>query len=192
MAYHTRMVMKEATECLSRCEAELRTLVGRAARDGQYDAVMTLTQWAQSIAVLIAESTPRPTIPLSGGGPPTPKSRRKYPIFTRTGDALIKVGWSPKSRREYEHRAPLELLRSFAVAAQQIGARGRLFQLESLAKAAHGDASTPGYQLYVVVAWWREAGLVDQHGRKGYSIPKAATFTSEVDRAFTELTPRKN
>lgn len=191
MAYHKNMVMKEATECLGRCEAELRTLVGRAARDGQYEAVMTLTRWAQSIAELVLESTPRPSAP-KAGGPPAPKSRKKYPIFTRTGDALIKVGWSRKSRSEYEHRAPLELLRSFAVAAQQIGARGRLFQLDSLAKAAHGDASTPGYQLYVVVAWWREVGLIDQHGRKGYSIPKTATFTSDVDRAFIELTPRKD
>lgn len=189
------MVMQQAVECLDRFEAELRALVSQAARDGNYNDVLTLTHWAQALTALKAEQSvqtasgaiPRTAVPTS-----PVKARKKYPVFTRTSDALIKIGWAAKSRSEYEHRAPLDLVRKLANAAQQVGARGRLFQLDALARAAHGDAATPGYQLYVVVAWWRDIGLLDQHGRKGYSTGRAATFAADVEQAFTRLTARKD
>jgi hypothetical protein len=188
------MHIKKAIETVSRAEAELRALIAQASQVGDYDAVLRLTRWAQSLAELVVDSgastdrsdgpAPVKTVAIKS------RQRKQYPSFSKAEDALVKTGWSPKSRSEYEHRAPLELVQQLAIAAQQLGSKGRLFQLEALARTAHGDGATPGYQLYVVVAWWRATGLIDQHGRKGYSIPKPATLARDVEVAFGQLESR--
>lgn len=96
-------------------------------------------------------------------------AKRDYPRFERDGDKLIKVGWSKKSREEYEHRAPRAAVLAFA---EHVGAntvKGKTFVIEELLPVhdAAGE-ELPGYQVYLALAWLRQVGVVEKKGRDGY------------------------
>lgn len=173
---------------LAKCESELRDLLAQAANSGDYDAVITLNFWAKAVARL------------RGGGLPSnskavkPEPKRKaasptYPRFERRGDSLVKVGWSKRERAEYEHKAPWTAVAVVADNVQKKGADGRIFQISGLlpCESVDGESHVPDYQVYLVIAWWRELGLIEQHGRQGYSLPKPSDFAKNVERASAEL-----
>ena len=120
-----------------------------------------------------------------------PKSTRTYPVFVRDGETLIKVGWSKKTKKEYEHRVPKRILDLVSAAAGKEGAKGTRFTIEQLLPLVDDadGTETPSYQTYACVAWLREQELFIQHGRQGYSIPTNGDFFSQVRRAWeTTLT----
>lgn len=200
------MTYKTALDALSHCENQLRAELALAAQAGNYAAIGLLSQWAQTIAGLVVDAArvagqPNPTSPVATVTSPTVaaiattsaplrparKTKAAYPRFARTADALVKIGWSKKSKSEYEHKAPLALAAQLSTVAAKVGARGRLFSIDALSNAWAGEDSPPSYQHYVIVAWWRDAGLIDQHGRKGYSIPKPVSFVADATQCIDAL-----
>jgi hypothetical protein len=125
-----------------------------------------------------------------------PKPRKKaspYPKFLREGNALLKLGWSRKSRAEYEHRAPREAVLAVTARVAQVASTTSRFTVEDLGEAhvGAGDAPISSCQVYLCIAWFRRAGLVVQHGRRGYSLPTAAAqFPAKVKAAWAELRER--
>ncbi|WP_242101570.1 hypothetical protein [Lysobacter sp. M2-1] len=112
-----------------------------------------------------------------------------YPRFERHGDNLVKVGWSKREKAEYEHKAPLRAVVMVADAVRKKGVDGRIFQISALLPytGPDGETTVPDYQVYLIVAWWRAIGLLEQHGRKGYSIPKPKDFATNVEHACNDL-----
>jgi hypothetical protein len=119
----------------------------------------------------------------------SPTGRRKpaaeYPRFFRRGNELVKVGWSKKDRREYNHRAAREVVAAVAAAVRQAGARGRLFNGDALLplKDPANGTNIPSYQVYVTLAWLVRLGALKQAGpRTGYTLieskPPEATATA--------------
>jgi len=49
----------------------------------------------------------------------------------------------------------------------------------------------PDYQVYLIFAWFRTIGLVDQHGRQGYSLPKPDSLDADLDAAWTALPTKR-
>ena len=45
----------------------------------------------------------------------------------------------------------------------------------------------PNYQSYVGIAWLKQMGLIEQHGRQGYSIPRLAEFEKSVESVWSKL-----
>jgi hypothetical protein len=128
------------------------------------------------------------------------KARKKrkaspYPKFFREGNALLKLGWSRKGKSEYEHRAPREAVLAIAAQVAEVASRGdsvtaSRFTVEDLGdvRIAQGDEPISGCQIYLCIAWFRRAGLVVQHGRRGYSLPVTpASFPAKVRSAWGEL-----
>jgi len=121
------------------------------------------------------------------------KARTKaspYPKFLREGNALLKLGWSRKGKTEYEHRAPRVAVMTVAERVAEVASRQDRFTVEDLGdvRVAPGDQPISGCQVYLCVAWFRRAGLVVQHGRRGYSLPVApAEFPAKVKAAWGEL-----
>lgn len=184
------MALTKALQVLGRCETDLRVLVTAAADNGDYDAVLRITSWAKQIASM------------SGSAPmvvPSEKAvtnrlkkalvRPIYPRFLRRGDSLIKIGWSKREKSEYEHKAPRQTALLLARATADIGKDGRIFQIDALLPLINpkDKSEIPNYQVYLIVAWWRSAGLLDQHGRQGYSIPNASQLQQAVESAWTKL-----
>src|SRR5262249_9137760 len=106
-----------------------------------------------------------------------------YPKFVRRGDDLVKIGWSKRDRREYQHRAERAGLMPLCEALLNSSKHRRLFTMDLLERQlGKGDNAVPGYPTYLWLAWLRSAELVKQHGRKGYSVAKPATFQKDVER----------
>lgn len=183
--------MTRAGKTLAKCEADLRALVAAAADSGDYDAVLRITSWAKQIS-LMSGSAPGATIekkPASEGNKKAVVTRPMYPRFVRRGDHLVKIGWSKREKSEYVHKAPRQAAFVLARAAAEAGRDGRIFQINALLPLSDPTDGNeiPDYQVYLVIAWWRSAGLLDQHGRQGYSIPNASQLYQAVESAWTKL-----
>ena len=51
-------------------------------------------------------------------------------------------------------------------------------------------SQVPNYQAYVGISLLKQTGLIDQHGRQGYSIPRITEFKNAVE-AIWETIPEK-
>ena len=190
-------------------EAE-RTLVGLANEAGaarDYDLAASLIELARKIKQLgeqfrgaaskVSEAAD-PLDALMKLGPAAEikvpiRSRNKlgqYPRFVREGDNLVKIGWSKSQRAEYEHKSPKRLL---AVLCESLtsanGKRITMNKVLPLKDPVTGSAF-PDYQSYVCLAWLKSAGLVTQHGRQGYSLPKGVELEKSVETLWTNLLAR--
>jgi hypothetical protein len=99
------------------------------------------------------------------------EANQRYPRFERQGDRLAKIAWSKKDRREYEHRAPAELIFQIAEVFEQNTKRGKPFLMDDLLpfKSRSGD-EIPSYQAYLALAWFRSLGLIEARGKDGYAV----------------------
>jgi hypothetical protein len=185
------MALTRAIKILAKCEADLRALVASAANSGDYDAILRITSWAKQIAVMsgTAQSDAPGKRPAFEGAKKTVAARPTYPRFVRRGDQLVKIGWSKREKSEYEHKAPRQTALALARAAAESGKDGRIFQINALLplRDPTDGNDIPDYQVYLVIAWWRSAGILDQHGRQGYSIPDASQIYQAVESAWTKL-----
>jgi hypothetical protein len=190
-------------------EAE-RTLVGLANEAGaarDYDLAASLIELARKIkqlgeqfrgAAMKVPEAPNPPDALVELGTAAQskmpiRSRNKlgqYPRFVREGDSLVKIGWSKSQRAEYEHKSPKRLL---AVLCESLtsanGKRITMNKVLPLKDPVTGSAF-PDYQSYVCLAWLKSAGLVTQHGRQGYSLPKGVELEKSVETLWTNLLAR--
>lgn len=201
---------------LQDCEERLRELVSEAAACGKYDAVVRLTEWARIIAAL-ASGTPLPgseaaihTVAGNGASAAEPnrsvtgsvrrdrgvrkgqrkkKSRRAaYPRFARLKNELVKIGWSKKAKKEYQHKATRQIVDILVERLHQVGATGELFTTEELfplQDESHSDI--PAYQAYLCLAWLRNQNLVEQVGRQGYRLIERAGLKETVAHRWDEL-----
>jgi len=116
------------------------------------------------------------------------KGRKEFPKFERDGDRLVKIGWSKKDRRTYEHRAP----KSVVIAViDQIAAGvkpGRVFTMEQLMPFRDADGQDiPAYQPYLVLKWLQHVGAVKKKGKDGYVAQGGALEGSSIGSAFEIL-----
>ena len=197
--------IEQGKSVLRTTEKQLRELVGEAANEGEYDAVLTLTKWASQLAGLVNGYAPK--TPGRGGAsrawrqknPRQSTAMRKartrkaaatngYPKFVRSGNDLVKIGWSKKSKEEYQHRAPYSALQALAAAMGNVGRDGRVFSTDELLPLHDAEESQfPSYQVYVCIALLKQTGLIDQHGRQGYSTPQSAEFKDAIQSVWRKL-----
>src|SRR5262245_40147841 len=111
------MEAKTIVEALIQCEERLRKLAAQAAAEGDYDVLGRLSSTAHTVSEMARswsgeeftqESVRAKQVP----SPPLARlsAQQKYPCFFRNGNELIKIGWSKKQRREYQHRARRDVL----------------------------------------------------------------------------------
>jgi len=114
-----------------------------------------------------------------------------YPRFLRDAESLIKVAWSKSARREYEHKAPRNVLTLLARTLSNCAEAQGLFTMDAKLPLKTDDGNElPTYQVYVALAWMRETGLVRQHGRRGYSIDPGCNLQIAVVDAWNKLPVR--
>ncbi|HEY3318965.1 MAG TPA: hypothetical protein VGP72_00615 [Planctomycetota bacterium] len=200
--------IERANELLKNAEAGLRDLVGEAAKAGDYEAVRVLTDGAEALASLAARLSTQTTTCASGATPRSAESeraggvvagaaavgkpRRKpplYPKFFRRGDELVKVGYSKRGRREYQHKTPRKVVSLVAAAITKAAVGKRLVAADDfmpVVDPADGN-EIPGYQVYVCLAWMRKEGLIKQDGRQGYTLSKERDLAANVPAAWERL-----
>ena len=188
------MFQNKAVEIFRRCESELRRLLAAAADTGDYDSVLKLTSWAKQLASLTASASgntiaQKASITIGTTNSKRSPKRMEYPRFGRRGDSLVKVGWSKREKKEYEHKALKRAVDVLISTLIRAGANGRIFKADDILPLADTDDGTeiPAYQVYLILAWLRNLGLIDQHGRQGYSITKPKELSGVVESAWQAL-----
>lgn len=114
-----------------------------------------------------------------------------FPKFNRDGDTLIKIGWSKTDAAPYEHRSPRKILDKLVSRIAEVAVGHRLFTTDELLPLYDDDASElPSYQCYLCLAWLVASGLIDRHGRQGYTVKESANFVRSVRLAWNALPTR--
>lgn len=203
--------LQRATEVLSSAERALAAAARDAAETGDYDAAGYLIELARAVKGLGASARDRLPRGLDGAtvrtagveaaapscGEPAriPRTRPRkgeYPKFLREEESLVKVGWSPSEKAEYEHKSHKRVLMALADAAAKAGARGKRFTMDRVLPLVNPADETrfPDYQVYLCLAWLRALGLLVQHGRKGYSLSSRVPMEPLIERHWMNLPSR--
>lgn len=189
---------------LREVEGKLKSLLSDAVSAGDYNDVVQIASWARSISEILNGRSPRQAqsqvrVHTDADKAQTPRrgpsgrriTRPQYPQFLRDDDRLIRVAWSKKERKEYEHRMPRGVLDALVTAMRAKGTDGRVFSMEDLLPLSDAEGNPiPSYQAYVALALLRHSALVDQHGRSGYSIAKPGQLSDSVDSLWRNLPVR--
>lgn len=194
-----------AHKILRDAEAALRELIQSALEKQQYsdiakvaqiaDAVSKilsmedLTKWPEPVATSVKSSQPRLVRKRER---PKPKSasaiQKEYPKFIRDGERLVKVGWSKKNRKEYEHRVPFAAVMCFARYLVESIAPDTLFQIDDFLPVIDSEKQEiPSYQIYVTLAWLISMGAVEKKGRDGYFIVAGRLSIEIVNKLWARL-----
>lgn len=114
-----------------------------------------------------------------------------YPRFEKDGRRLVKLGWSKKNKKAYEHRVPHETVVGFVHHLSSIVDQGQVFEVEKIlpVRDSSGD-EIPAYQIYVTLAWLRESGAVEKKGRDGYVLRDGSLPDGGVDKYWESLPAR--
>lgn len=199
--------LQKARKSLDSAESSVRSLVADAANAGDYDEAVNLTNLAKSIANLaksvapsnskeVAPPPPKPTKQPasqkngSSKARPAKKSKRKsYPRFIQSNGDLVKVGWSKSASKEYQHKAPREVLSAVAEAlrVQRLDDGVLRPPQEFLPLSNASGEQIPDYQSYLCMAWLRDIGIVERHGRHGYSVPDPSNLEGRIADAWEQL-----
>ena len=206
--------MKQALDVLREAEVKLCGLIPKALAGHRDEEASRLMELARILADArsshtgsgSAERARAAVTPAGADTPRSPRPGRKrqakakkkrkaspYPKFFREGDSLLKLGWSRKSKSEYEHRAPRESVLAAAARVAEVASTTSRFTVEDLGdvRIARGDEPISGCQVYLCIAWFRRGGLVVQHGRQGYSLPlPPAEFPAKVRSGWRTLRQR--
>jgi hypothetical protein len=179
-----------AEETISGAEARLRQLMEAALAKQQYTDVARLAPLAEgllnvlrvarngNLPALIPDADPAvdPASESSGavGAVASISSRPSesgYPRFERQGDRLVKIAWSKKDRREYEHRATADIIFRIAELFECDRASGTPFMMDGLMPfKTRTGADVPSYQAYLALAWFRSLGAIEPRGKDGYAV----------------------
>lgn len=207
-------IVDAANQVVRDAEVRLRELMERAISEQRYADVAEVAHLADGLSRLIDGQPHRP-IPSSSrpsqaakksevcltGKPKvrnrkTSKSRsgktpKQYPRFERDGDRLVKIGWSKKSKAEYEHRAPRQAVLAFVRHLAATVPVGTIFTVEDLLPTRDSTGSeVPGYQIYLTMAWLRHATVVERKGRDGYVLRDDSLMDGTLDHLWDQLPVR--
>jgi hypothetical protein len=188
-----------AAEVLREAESLLRLLVAECATRGDYADVVQITAWATALSEIRdggknssltrnlpvpLESEPRRTVVKARA----PVRQNEYPRFFQRDGRVVRASWSKRDKKEYYHSASFAAIQALSASMEEKGADGRVFSTEEILPVYDDDGmAVPAYQAYVGIALFRWAGLIDKHGRRGYSIPTLLDFKHDVAMVWQKL-----
>jgi hypothetical protein len=197
--------LSQAVEAISSAEERLRSLIGEAAKRGDYSAVRRLSTAAERLAVVREEldesaesKTPaaiktfakrkRKRVQKASGSRASPPG---YPRFERRGDIVFRIGWSKKSKGEYEHKLPNDVYTTAIEKIAEVAAerRGPFAAKEILERADQSGNTLPSYLVYVTLALLCESGVLTRHGRDGYTVV-ASNLAGAAEIAWAQVGER--
>jgi hypothetical protein len=184
--------IEQSLSIIRNAENSLWSLVSQAAGSRDADAIAKMMASATAIGE-IAQG-------LLGGAPPKESSHAvkytpaDYPKFFRSNDnKLIVLGWSPKTRTEYEHKAPKIVLDRLADILLDHASEDEPAPIDRIKKylaVDEGESEFPEYFLRAFLRWLRAIGLISKDGHRGYYIKKSEHFKDLVNASWKKLTIR--
>ena len=208
-------LLVNAHRILADTEQALRELIERALAAGEYSEVAQIARIADGVAHLRGSDgrngalvthkesdrgstlasqrragvSSRPTSKSSTGRRP---KATEFPRFERDQDKLIKIGWSKRDRRVYEHRTPREVVVLVGTAISTQAELNEPFTMEQILPLTKDDGvEVPSYQAYLVLAWLRSVGLVRRKGREGYALADGPLSGTRLRRLWDSVPERQ-
>jgi hypothetical protein len=188
---------------LKKLEKQAKKALTASAAAGRFDEVVTLAQFTKELSEfatrwsLAQRADNLAAAPPSAARPNTIQNTRvkksEYPTFVREKDDLVKIGWSARERKPYEHRVPKDVVNDVVLAVMSSGKSGHRFTMDEVSKAIaqiNGRGEVPSYQAYAAILWLKWCGMLLQHGRQGYTVVRPQTFDNSVETAWKSL-PRR-
>lgn len=181
-------------------EASLRGLMRRAIEDQRYPDVAAIAHLADSVAklscsgidALPAPTTPMRTSPVVASAPVRSSGKKDFPRFHRDGDKIVKIGWSKKSKSEYEHRAPRSVADALLSSIRSKFRDGQQFAATDVIPLKSDEESIPDYQTYLALKWFHVEGVVTKHGRDRYAVEPGRVGPEGLEPIWSRLpTTRK-
>ena len=110
----------------------------------------------------------------AGGSKTTARMKGKYPRFQVEDGALVKIGWSKKAKREYLQRIPESSYLRVCSALTQFGTdgNGAVLSDQILAAVDSSGEAVPSYQIYGVLGFLRDRGVIRMPSRGEYYVPQ--------------------
>jgi hypothetical protein len=174
--------IQQAYKIVRDAEASLRKLIEQAFGEQRYMDLAAIAPLADAVAKLarggISEKVS--SLPASESAPTQAKdaregsvkatSKKTYPHFLRVDDKLVKIGWSKKTKAEYEHRAPIEVADALVASIRAKSRDGQKFAATDVIPVQMGEDPAPDYQVYLALKWLHSEGIVTKYGRDRYAI----------------------
>jgi hypothetical protein len=189
-------IYQEAAKILQNAEVEIRKLLVRTTKQGQYESTARLIEIAQELQRLAKalesgqEVVARPVSVRLRPTPGTGARARKgdYPQFFVDGDELVKIGWS-KKHGEYRHKAPKRSVLLIAKAIQDKAKSGARVRIEEILPIhdPEADQDLPSYQVYLTLAWLRREKLLEPHGRGEYKLAPDGKLVEAIEERWNQL-----
>lgn len=195
--------VQAARKVLRDAEASLRELIEKALAEQQYGEIGAVAHLADGLTKLIRSNSiaadPAPLSTRNTQTSPRKESRgqrkaksastkEKYPFFKCDGNRLVKVGWSKKNKKEYEHRVPRDVVIAFVRHLGDNVEEGKVFDVEGLLPVADPSGEeVPPYQIYVTLAWLRRVAIIEKKGRDGYVMRDKSIVTGGLDDLWNGL-----
>ena len=190
--------ISDIRDVLHKAEADLREVMAKAAKAGDYRAVDAARAAAVAVRNLQSKvgSVLRDEDSLDRGAAPvgtrarsrqSQRSRLSYPKFLVSNNTLLRIGWSKKKSGEYTQKAPEGIVNVTVSALESLAASGAGPSTgEEIIGVANESASAniPSYQIYLVIGWLRDAGCIERLGREGYRIPE--NISAKAQAAWNE------
>jgi hypothetical protein len=195
--------VEKAVAIVVEAQKKLVSLIAQASEEQEFSAVAEIAAMAEALKGSIRIPTGANTLhnlydaPSANGDSSSrspaeeadhPLSSSPYPRFERERDRLVKIGWSKRDRRTYEHRAPREVISAVVGGLSQRGRRGDVFTVEQVlpVKLQSGEEA-PSYQVYMALALLRATGAVKRHGKDGYSLVNGAITPEDFNQIWNTL-----
>jgi len=116
------------------------------------------------------------------------RAKQGYPRFEFRNAMIVKIGWSKKAKKEYEHSAPAQAAIDLASHIQKTTQAGRIWTVEDLGGVilSHDESELPSYQLYLLIAWMRTIRVISKQGRSGYITTSGVEIVQEIKEAIVK------
>lgn len=167
---------------VSTAEKRVLELIAEAATAGDYEAIDCARTMAERLRDINtgATSTPRVAEGLKPSRNRSTKKKRKarpkkgdYPRYQVADGSLFKIGWSKKKNAQYIHRVPISAVKNISSALEQLSVSEEPVSSEQIleSNALKEAGNPPSYQVYVVLAFLKERGVITSIGREGFRLP---------------------
>jgi hypothetical protein len=201
--------LEQAALILQQTERSLRSLIETALSEQRYSEVAAIATIVDAVAKLQGQQTAddkatekpgmtnvalsrvhgnRPKAATATGRERRAAKAAEYPRFERDGDKLVKLGWSKRDERIYEHRAPREVVFLVSTAISGKVKPKTVFTMDHVLpiKDARGQ-EVPSYQAYLALGWLRSLGIINRKGKEGYTLTNGTLDGPTLQRLWTSI-----
>ncbi len=172
-------------------ESAALKVLAEAAASGNYAAIDYARGIAKKLRAINEGVDRKSGVADSAPGPSKKKRKRRakpakkkgYPQFDIRNGSLYKTGWSKKKNDKYVHRVPIGVVNRIGGILQHLSessepvSSDQILDSEFLKEAGN----PPSYQVYIVLAFLKDRGIISSVGREGFRFPP------DVDSRTTEL-----